>query len=357
MTQDAAVLKFKTISLSTRKDPKTGRRKPCSLTNAAAHNLREIQAELGADDSRIDASRMRLNHVIHGPKTAAAVQALASELLAQQAIDVGKLRRDYVQAIEAVFSLPQGSAIDPVPFFEKCRAWVSRAMGLPVLSAVIHLDEAAPHAHVLLLPVKDGQHQGASLIERTKLARLLKLFDEQVGAPNGLQRSRAKFYGKTKEWAAAAVLREYEARGMPTLCWESWGLFERLIRQDPTPHFEKLRLNQNRLQPDNEAHAKPIGLDPTPPKPIGFAEPPKNSPENVNLSCVGFALTSRSADTRQAPQATHARPQAERMQQARQAMQRGIQRSSNRPAKAAPPPFVVARDDGCVVDRSEGQDW
>ena len=51
---DGSVLYFavKSIGLST-----VGGRKPCDLITAARHNLREIQAELGAV-GRIDASRM-----------------------------------------------------------------------------------------------------------------------------------------------------------------------------------------------------------------------------------------------------------------------------------------------------------
>ncbi|MDP3422314.1 MAG: hypothetical protein Q8S32_00965 [Burkholderiaceae bacterium] len=99
---------LKTIGLS-----RCNGRKPCNLLEAARHNLREIQAELGAR-GHIDPQRMNSNATLAGPTTAAEVQALANELLA--AVDTSKLKRDHVQAIEAVFGLPAGAGIDPLGY-------------------------------------------------------------------------------------------------------------------------------------------------------------------------------------------------------------------------------------------------
>ena len=151
---DETVLFFavKSISLSRVNE----RKKPCTLLQALKHNLREIQAELGAV-GRINPMRSVNNILLAGPASAAEVQAQADALLAGAGIDTRKLRRDRCQAIEALFSLPPDAAVvDHEAYFARCLEWVAGALRLPVLSAVLHLDEQAPHLHVLLLPVKDG---------------------------------------------------------------------------------------------------------------------------------------------------------------------------------------------------------
>lgn len=80
---------------------------------AAKHNLREIQAEIGAD-SRIDHTRIGLNKILAGAATAADVAAYA-ELLMHDA-GVGNLRHDAVRGIEIIFSLPTASTIGHVVF-------------------------------------------------------------------------------------------------------------------------------------------------------------------------------------------------------------------------------------------------
>lgn len=138
MAESIAHFAVKSIGLS-----RVNGRKPCTLLEAARHNLREIQAEQGAT-GRIDPTRTRCNTVLHGPASAAEVQALAAALLAAEGINADKLRRDHCQAIEAVFSLPQDAAVhDSGAYFAQCLAWLARALHLPVLSAVVHRDAPA----------------------------------------------------------------------------------------------------------------------------------------------------------------------------------------------------------------------
>lgn len=365
---DALFLAFKTIGLSERTDPANGKkRKPVSLLSAAAHNLREIQAERGAD-ARIDAKRISLNRVLHGSERAADIQSLGAELLAKQGIDSQTLRRDHVQAIEAVFSLPADTQIDPLAFFGGCVAWIEKAMRLPMLSAVVHFDETAPHCHVLLLPVRDGEHLGAKLIEKNEVRKLNTRFDRDVGMPAGLQRSRAKFYGEAKKWAVVAVMRECEARGLPAANGPLWPLFERLLATDPTEAVRLLGLDLNTMRADYEA-GKPIGLTPPPPIPIGFENVPKMAGKNVNLSCVGLPAMATPNEATKGQQATSTTtataapmqslagcPKAERLTRGRAAMQSGYDRQAARKPTPKPPPLLVAREDGRMVDRSDAQD-
>lgn len=66
------------------------------------------------------------------------------------------------------------------------------ALPLPVLSAVTHADEVAPHLHVLLLPLADGVHLGGKPVERPGVAAVPReSFFNVVAGPAGLQRESA----------------------------------------------------------------------------------------------------------------------------------------------------------------------
>jgi hypothetical protein len=92
---------IKTIGLS-----RCNGRKPCTLLEAARHNLREIQAEFGAG-GHINPRRMADNVTLAGPATAAQVQAQADELL--ELVDRSRLKRDHVQQFSACPRGPQST--------------------------------------------------------------------------------------------------------------------------------------------------------------------------------------------------------------------------------------------------------
>ncbi|WP_166454793.1 plasmid recombination protein [Duganella aquatilis] len=153
---------------------------------AARHNLREIAAELGAD-SHIDTKRIADNVILRGPATGDEVAELAGVLL--QAAGISKLRKNCVQALELLFTLPAGTAVDLVQYFEEATAWAAHYFAVPVLSSVIHRDEGAPHAHVLLLPLLNGRMVGSDLHGgRAQLWAMQKDFHEAVGGRHGLAR-------------------------------------------------------------------------------------------------------------------------------------------------------------------------
>lgn len=159
----------KSIGLSTY----DGRKKQ-SLLASAKHNLREIQKEFGAE-GHIDAQRICLNEIIAGPATAAEVEALAQSL--RNGIGYCPPRKDFTQAHEIVFTLSSNTSLDTRRFFDFCLEFVVGEFGQgTVLSAVIHRDESAPHMHVLLIPIVDGQYVGSPLITKPSLAKLIEKF-------------------------------------------------------------------------------------------------------------------------------------------------------------------------------------
>lgn len=301
MAETIGLFAIKTVGLS-----RINGRKPCTLLEAARHNLREIQAELGAV-GKIDAQRMGDNLIMAGPPTAAQVQAQADALLAS--VDTSKLKRDHVQAIEAVFSLPAGSSLDVGAYFAQCLAWLRVALPLPVLSAVAHRDEAAPHAHILLLPVSDGKHIGGAPLKLAELKRMRESFFQQVAGPAGLKRDCAKVRGNVKQWAVAAVLRECQSHGLPDGMGPLWPVLKAAIERDPTPAMKALCLNVNALRPPDDVAAKPIGLNARAiglQKPIGLDGAIENEvvlkgSKIEALSCVGLAVPTSQKFTKKAP--------------------------------------------------------
>lgn len=274
-----------------------GGRKPQSLLNAARHNLREIQAELGAD-RRIDATRMDQNLVLAGPLTAAGVLALAEKMLLDAGIDRNLLRKDHCQAIELVFSLPVGSVIDPEAYCVQCLRWVETAYRLPILLATVHLDEGAKHMHVLLLPLALGVYVGNKPLAKAATQKRMESFFKVVAGPFGLSRGGAKFHGRAKRYAAAAVLVELEQGDPRQLLSALLPQLRLCVDRDPTPFFRALQIDPERIRTSQQAAekalpAKAIGFEKGDAKPKGF-EPFHR--EDQNLSCVGFPMPSRYAD-------------------------------------------------------------
>ena len=285
MAGDIAYFAAKSIGMS-----KVNGRKPCDLLTAARHNLREIQAELGSV-GRIDPGRSATNAILAGPADAAQVQAKAASLLAAAGLNPAAMRRDHVQALEFVFSLPPSSGVDHAAYFARCLAWLMEALPLPVLSAVSHADEVAPHLHVLLLPLADGVHVGGKPVERPKLLRLRDGFFNVVAGPAGLQRESAKLRGQAKRWAVAAVMARCEAMGLPAANGPLWPVLVAAIERDPTAAVRALGIELS-AQKDRQTQAEPnpIGIEGTTmgskANPIGIE---KQGEKIQSLSCVGIA--------------------------------------------------------------------
>ena len=348
MAENIAHFAVKSIGLS-----RVNGRKPCTLLEAARHNLREIQAEQGAT-GRIDPRRTHSNTVLHGPPSAAEVQAVAGALLAAGGFDTVKRRRDHCQAIEAVFSLPQDAAInDSAAYFARCVEWLAVALRLPVLSAVVHRDESAQHLHVLLLPVRDGAHVGSAPIDREALQHLRAEFFDKVAGPAGLKRTGAKVRGKVKEWAVAAVLHRCEALGLPVANGPLWPVWVAAIKRDPTAAMLALGLDLNTIRPtDEEPQPNPIGIE-------------NGGAKHRNLSCVGFAHRNLPKEPQKAVETltelwalvgckAFVKPlHGDRFQVARDAEQQAIDRQARRSRPLPSLPATRTDEDGLTRIRDE----
>ena len=263
---------------------------------AARHNHREILAELGAAlGGHIDPARVGLNRVLRGHCTAAAVASEAQALM--DAAGIKATRKDAVRALEIIFSLPPDSPIDHDRFFNESVQWAGQYFAVPVISAIVHNDEAAPHCHVLLLPLVDGRMIGSDLMGgRAKLQAMQADFHAQVGQRHGLTRQapQKRPNAAIRKQAMDSVFDKLEANS---------GLNSALLRVLLEPHEknpEPLLLEMGLTMPTSAAikgdfvkmmtkpckPEKPIGFGKK--KPIGFDGSAALENEQT-LSCVGFA--------------------------------------------------------------------
>lgn len=180
MSLRTAFIRFKSISMS-----KARYRKPQSLKTAAAHNLREVDPKSYADDL-YDPKMSIHNVILRGPRVSADIVSLADSQATKLSATPTKPRKDYCQAIECVVSLHRSCDIDRLSYFRDSVEWLEIALGLPVLSAIIHNDQSSPHMHVLLNPIQPGRRVGSTPIGQPRLPILRTLFRDQVASRYGL---------------------------------------------------------------------------------------------------------------------------------------------------------------------------
>lgn len=196
---------------------------------AARHNHREIVSEFGVHkDSHIDPARIALNRILYGPATAELVAAEAT--LQMTAAGVERVKKTAVMAVEIVFSLPPRSAIDSDLFFSQSVKWAAEHFNVPVLSAIVHNDESAPHCHVILLPLVGGKMRGSDLVGGPgKMRSHQAAFHAQVAEKHGLRRpSPQKGHSASVRRAAAQIALDV-LRNNGELCATSDAVINELL--------------------------------------------------------------------------------------------------------------------------------
>lgn len=132
------------------------KRKASVLPVAAKHICREIHAEVCRSGGRIDLSRTALNYtLIPGIMSEGAITTRASTVMEEHGIDRRRLRKDKLMGAELVFSLSPKFKYDLGIYFAEWPEWTMRHFPAPaqIIAAIVHLDEDAPHLHIILVPV------------------------------------------------------------------------------------------------------------------------------------------------------------------------------------------------------------
>lgn len=262
---------------------------------AARHNHREILAELGAaSGGHIEPARVRLNRVLRGHGTAVGVASHARALM--DAAGIKSTRKDAVRGLELIFSLPSDSSIDHDLFFSESVQWAGEYFAVPIISAIVHNDEAAPHCHVLLLPLVNGRMVGSDLMGgRAKLLAMQADYHAQVGQRHGLTRQAAQ------KRVSAAARKQALDRAFKVLEANS-GLSETVLlallaphANDPAPLLLALGLAIAAPTAVKSDFVKMMTKPCKPEKPIGFRKSkrtgfdgPAAFENEQTLSCVGF---------------------------------------------------------------------
>lgn len=163
-------------------------RRELVMPRVMAHNLRESIAEFGVSSgSHIDPTKTKDNIILRGNTSSGAVSMAVQALM--QNVHVSKWRKDTISAIELIFSLPSDAPIAHHAYFNDAVMWAERFFQVPIVSAVIHLDEDAPHCHTILIPIKSDRLCGSEVMGNKK--RILAMQDDfyqQVGKQYGLVR-------------------------------------------------------------------------------------------------------------------------------------------------------------------------
>ncbi len=183
------------------------------IRTAAKHNLRENQAEYGAD-THIDPLRTKYNYIISGESTADGVVAHERALLAEAEFPHA-LRKDTVHGIELVVSLPAESQINHVEYFAQSVEWARVRFECPILSAVVHLDERAKHCHIVILPLFNGRMIGGRAVgNHARFLETITDFYERVAKSHGLARQEPpkRLSAPVRHEVASTVFAEIKRR-------------------------------------------------------------------------------------------------------------------------------------------------
>lgn len=258
------IYEVKSISLSERNG-----RKPQTLKDAARHNLREIQAENKSSYGTIDSKRSYLNEVLVGPARAIEIVEADNKLFNFAGIDKSKLRKDYQQASEHVFSLKAGE--DEQTFFEVTKKLAEQIFGDSLLSFIVHRDQGQPHSHLLISPIQGEVHLGSERINHNGLNELRLQFAQGLESI-GFKPPPSSYLTKEKlQEQAATVISYLESIAHPILMDPMWPAILRMINKEPSFLFNFYQLasvqvpksaSQERLRNHSEKIPKPIGFDP-----------------------------------------------------------------------------------------------
>ena len=201
------------------------------VLSASRHNKRTLQSKHGAD-KHIDVARTPLNYSLTGDRTPEEISRYAKAKMMLAGIE--NPRKNGVMAVELIFSLPvDRHHKDTKLFFTDCYEWTLKTFACELLSFDVHLDESAPHAHALILPLIDGKMQGDKLKgDRANISRLQALFHDQVAKRYGLVLAyKARLTASDKQNIEQQVLIRLRGDSVFESC--VWPCVRDAIHKDP----------------------------------------------------------------------------------------------------------------------------
>lgn len=210
---------------------------------ALKHNKRTLQVERGAG-ANIDTTRSSLNYSLTGEQTPEAIARYAKAQMILAGLE--NPRKDMVRAVEVLFSLPNDRHKQNTrPFFTDCYDWIKHIFAGELLSFDVHLDEGAPHAHAVILPLINGKMQGSDMVGGTgNIMRLINMFHNDVARHYGLSRSdKRRLSSLNKQAIEKLVLSKLKTD--PAMQSSVWACFRDAIHDDPLPYAQMLSISMN----------------------------------------------------------------------------------------------------------------
>lgn len=234
---------LKTIGLSEQKG-----RKAQTLEDALKHNLRLIKVEESTAYNSTLSSKNQLLCDIDSPQKG---RAKLNKLFTQYGIS--PKRRDYVQAIELLFTVSPDDATDIAQsYFEASYSWVQRYYGEElVINAVIHRDESEPHLHILIAPLfktETGYRLAGSIMNKERERRKAKTaFNTEVAEWFGFHVETFAEYHDDKRSRgdlATQIINHLIAIDAPITKDKLWELTQHQIRRNPKLYARALGLSE-----------------------------------------------------------------------------------------------------------------
>lgn len=274
------------------------------ITIAAQHNLRKLGLAHGPNiDLRLSVS----NRVLRGPDTVDGIVGMASALMQEARV---KLAKNTVRMVELLVSLPASTTVDQAAYFEQAAQWVEGYFPIPMLSAVLHLDEQNPHVHFLLLPLVDGRMKGSDLVGGPAQIRAMHDdFYEQVAKHHGLTRKgpEKRLSAAVRGFAADAIIEALQSNPALLNDPDMVAAMRAAFGETPEPALKALRIEMPKpvrkpkrkaassfvaqmtrpVKPDRINHMVSDDSDHTELVPAPAGTPPKKSKPYL---CGGFAI-------------------------------------------------------------------
>jgi hypothetical protein len=218
------------------------------LKATGAHTAHSVDAHLSRSrpTPNADPTKSRLNRILIGSADQPLGDAIAA-VMTKAGIDRGRLRKDAVLANDIMLSIspawfrPQDPErhghydTERLESFEAAaNAFLRETFGGRVVKAVLHLDEATPHIHAVVVPIlakfdKDGQKighrlSGKDMFNPRGLAALQQRWEDQltpygVGARTKGSKARhttlREFYGAVDAFESDRVVQPIEISAPP----------------------------------------------------------------------------------------------------------------------------------------------
>lgn len=208
-----------------------------SFLKAFGHNLRTIKPK-----GNIDSTRTHLNYALHSERVPQEHYRYAKSLIALAGIE--KLRKNVVMGVEVVYSLPNDwHQKETKQYFVDCYEWTTKTFSGVLISFDVHLDESAPHAHAIILPLIDNKMQGDKLKGGRDLVKhRTKLYYLEVAEKYGFKyRDTSRINASDKQAIAKSVMASLS--NDPLQHSAIYPFIRDKIFQDPIPIAQMLNID------------------------------------------------------------------------------------------------------------------